>query len=260
MDRIRTPFLIFALILIILVVLVEVGSLLLPSAPLDPNAAVNGLTPPASDPAAALRAINSDRGAIQPPPGLGIPYMALIDATLLVTVALISSSFIIGRNLEGRIQGCVTLIFSLVVVIGGIVMIFVAFQLVLFMIALLLSVPFGTLAYLAIYGFFDRGGAGVVLSLLMIMKIAFAVCLVLAQQRFLQAKGLVVLVILSLVANIIVAFLQGLPPGFLVSITDAIAAIVVGIIGVVVAIVLLIFAIVSVLKALAAPAGGKASS
>jgi hypothetical protein len=250
-DRLRTPFLVFALILIALVVLVEVGSLLLPSAPLNAGAISGSDAPPAS----ALTNLQSDRDAISPPPGLGISYMALIDGILLVTIALLAASFIIGRNLEARIQGCVMLIFSLLIVIGGIVMIFLAFQLVLFMIALLLAFPFGTVAYLAIYGFFDRGGAGVVLSLLMILKVAFAVCLVLAQQRFLQAKGLVVLVILSLVANVIVAFLHGLPPGFLVSITDAIAAIVVGIIGVIVAVVLLVFAVISVVKALTAPPG-----
>ena len=48
-----------------------------------------------------------------------------------------------------------------------------------------------------------------------------------------------------------VGFLQAFPPGVLVSITDAIAAIVVGIVGIVVAIVLLVFAVIAVLKSLA---------
>ena len=54
------------------------------------------------------------------------------------------------------------------------------------LISLLLAVPFGTIVYLAIYGFFNRGGASATLSLLMLLKIVFAVCLVVAEQRFLQ--------------------------------------------------------------------------
>jgi len=217
MDRLRVPFLLAALILIFLVVVIETGSLLI-------------------------------HGNDQPP-GYGIPYMAFIDGTLLVTVGLMTLSLVIGRNLEGRIQGIVTLIYSIVIIIGGIIAIFVALQLVILMASLLLSF-FGALVYLAVWGDFDRGGAGVILSLIMLLKILFAICLVLAQQRFLQAKGLVVMIILSLVANVIVAFLQAFPPGVLVSITDAIAAIVVGIIGVVLAIVLLVFAVIAVVKSL----------
>jgi hypothetical protein len=218
-DRLRTPLLVVALVLIALVVLIEMGTLIL------------------------------DTGS--QPPGYGITFMAFIDATLLVTVALVVLSLVIGRNLEGRIQGVITLIYSIVVIIVGIIGIFAVFQLLLFMIALLLSVPFGTIAYLALFGNFDRGGASVILSLVMLLKIAFVVFLVLAQQRFLQAKGLVVLIVLSLVANVIVSFLQGLPPGVLVSITDAIAAIILGIVGVIFAIVLLVFAVVAIVKSAA---------
>ena len=39
--------------------------------------------------------------------------------------------------------------------------------------------------------------------------------------------GLIGLVITSLVLNIVIAFLHDLPPGFLVSVTDAVAAIIV---------------------------------
>ena len=219
MDKLRAPFLIAALILIFIVVVIETGSLLIHT--------------------------NTQ------PPGYGIPYLAFVDGTLLITVGLVALSLVIGRNLEGRIQGIVTLIFSIVIVIGGIIAIFAAIQLVIFMVALLLAVPFGTAIYAAVYGDFDRGGAGVILSLIMLLKIAFAVCLVLAEQRFLQAKGLVVMVLASLVANVIVSFLQGFPPGLLASITDAIAAIVVGIIGVILAVVLLVFAVIAVVKSAA---------
>jgi MFS superfamily sulfate permease-like transporter len=51
----------------------------------------------------------------------------------------------------------------------------------------------------------------------MTLKIPFGVCLVLAQQRFRQNKGLVLMVLTFFVATAIVSFLHGLVPGFLVS-------------------------------------------
>lgn len=215
----RTPFLVIALILIAVVVLVEVGALLL--------------------------------GVGDRPPGYGIAFMGFIDATLLLTISFDVISLLIGSNLEGRIQGCATLIFSIVIIIGGIISVFLVFQLLLLMLALLLAFPFGTAIYLAVFGSFNTGGAAAILGFIMLLKILFAICLVLAEQRFLQAKGLVFMVIVSLVANIVVGFLLGFPPGFLASITDAIAAIVMGIVGIVLAIVLLVFAVIAVLRSLA---------
>lgn len=219
MDRLRAPFLVIALILMALVVLAEVGALFLHFG--------------------------------DQPPGYGIAFMAFIDGTLLLTVSLDVLSLLIGSNLEGRIQGCVTLIFSIVIIIVGIISVFLVFQLLLLMLALLLAVPFGTAVYLAVFGDFNTGGAAAILAFILLLKILFAICLVLAEQRFLQAKGLVFMVIVSLVANIVVGFLQGFPPGFLVSITDAIAAIVMAIVGIILAIVLLVFAAVAVLRSLA---------
>jgi hypothetical protein len=80
---------------------------------------------------------------------------------------------------------------------------------------------FSTIVYLIIFGFFDRTGANVTLSLLMMLKLAFAACLILAHQRFIQNKGLEMIILTSLAANIIVSFLYGLVPAPLVSITDA---------------------------------------
>lgn len=218
-ERLRTPFLVVALILMILVVLVEVGSMFFHFG--------------------------------DQPPGYGIAFMAFIDGTLLLTVGLDVLSLLIGSNLEGRVQGCVTLIFSIVIIIVGIISVFLVFGLLLLMLALLLSFPFGTAVYFAVFGDFNTGGAAAILSLIMLLKILFAICLVLAEQRFLQAKGLVLMVIVSLVANIVVGFLQGFPPGFLASITDAIAAIVMAIAGIIFAVVLLVFAVIAVLRSLA---------
>ena len=185
------------------------------------------------------------------PPGVAIRTMALVDGLLLFTVGLIGLSLILRERLHGRVQGIITLIVSLLTLIGAVTLVLaVLLPLLLLMVGLLLAVPFGTLTYLALYGFFNRGGASILLGLLMTLKIGFTVCLLLAQQRFLQNKGLVLLILTSILCVVIVGLLHGIVPGFLVSITDAIAAIVLAIVAAIWALILLIGSVGSVIKAL----------
>jgi hypothetical protein len=130
------------------------------------------------------------------------------------------------------------------------VLIIAAIAVLVLMVSLLVAAPFGTLTYLAIFGFFDRAGAGIALSVLMLLKLGFVVVLVLAQPRFLQNLGLVLLVLTSLLATVIVGFLHGIVPRFLVSITDAIAAIAVAVLAVIWAVVLLTGALPAIVRAL----------
>jgi hypothetical protein len=178
--------------------------------------------------------------------------MAVLDGMLLFTVGLVASSLLITDRVQGRVQGCVTLILSIIMILATIFMIIMAIVFLILMISLLLAVPFGTIVYLAIYGFFDRGGASNVLSLLMVIKIVFAICLVVAQQRFLENRGLVLLIISSLIANIVISFLHGFVPGILVSITDDIAGIIVAACGGIWWILALIAAIPAIIAAIRA--------
>ena len=261
MDSLRTPFFIVALVVAVVVVMVEIGSLALPTTG-DPVVALSTMCQKTTDSdlmdkcasisgrADLLDQMRQAQANNQPNPGLGITYLALIDGLLLFITLLIGFSLIVPERVQGRVQGCITLVFSVLLVLGAIGLIFVALGKVILMVSLLLSAPFGTLAYLAIWGFFDRSGATVILSILFVLKLVFAACLVLAHQRFLQNKGLILLVVASLIGNVVVAFLQGLVPGFLVSITDGIAAIVVAIIAVILLVLSLIGSIISVIKAL----------
>jgi hypothetical protein len=113
------------------------------------------------------------------------------------------------------------------------------------MIGLFFAIPFGTIAYLATWGNFPRTAAAVILSLLMLLKIVATICLPIAHQRYLKDIGLILMVLTSFVATIVVSFLHGLVPGPLVSITDALAAIIVGIIALIWAIVVLIGSIIA---------------
>jgi hypothetical protein len=248
MNELRKPFLLLAIVLIALVVLVELGSsLILGGAP------AGGAL---EDQATGL-GVDRVGGAsdVDQPPGRAITYMAMVDGALLYTVLLIGLSLIIPEKVQARAQGVTTLIGSIILIIVGIILLIIAFVELLVMVSLLFAVPFGTIAYLALWGSFPRGDAAVLLSLLMFLKLAACVFLVLAQQRFLAMKGLVLLILTSLVCNILIAFVHGFVPIIVVSIVDDIAAIVIAIIAIVWAIVLLVLSIPSIIAMLRLGAG-----
>ena len=229
LDTLRKPLFLVALILIALVVLFEIGASYFVG--IDPTASV------VPDPS-------------MPKPGAAIGALAYLDGLLLYTVFLMGSSLLVPESLQSKLQGIVTLIVSILVLLGAIVTIFIVLAKLFLMITLLLAIPFGTIVYFAVYASFDTTGAAVALGAIFTLKVAFAVCLVLAQQRFLQNKGLVLIILTSFVGGLVISFLHGLVPGFLVSITDAIAAIVVIILAVLWAIFLLIGSIPAIINAL----------
>ena len=223
LDSMRKPFLVVSLIAIFVAVLVELGSMAI----LGPH------TPPPLGIS---------------PTGKAIPAMAFLDGLIFFATLLITIALLIPERVQSKVQGIVTLVFSFLLVLGCIVVIFADIQLLILMVSLLMSIPFGTMVYLAVWSNFGVSGARAALSLIMLLKIVFAVCLVLAHQRFLKNKGLVLIIITSLVSNLIIAFLHGFVPGFLVSITDDIAAIIICILAIIWAVVYLIGGIVSVIK------------
>lgn len=255
MGDLRRPFFIAALVLAVMLILVELGA----------AAVVGGNSPGLSDIETVIPNDPEIRGAYddlddeqeeellagtsgERPPGLAISYLALIDGLLLLTVGLLGASLVIPPNAVGRVQGLTTLVVSIIVILVGIILALAAIIQLVLMVSLLLAVPFGTLAYLAKFGFFDRGGAALAISLVMLLKIGLLIGLFVAQQRFLQNKGLMLLVGTSLVATLIVSFLHGFVPLFLVSIADAIGAIVIAIIAIIWAIVLLVGSLNSLLR------------
>lgn len=250
MERLRTPFFVVAVVLGVVVVAIETGSSLFTSPTVSPGELRRILDDAPEDAREELEIgdlveLRSER---ESPPGKAIPSLAFLDFLVLYTLGLVALALLIGERLHGRIQGILTLIVAIVTIILGIIAILMMFVELLVMLALLFATPFGTIAYMAIYGFFDRGTAEALLGTLTLIKVVLAVCLLLAHQRFLQNKGLVLLLATSLVADIIVLFLHGFVPSFLVSITDVIAGIIVVILAVIWAVVLLISAIVSLVK------------
>jgi hypothetical protein len=222
-DQIRKPLFMVALALMVVTVLLELGSPVLMKVKM----------------------------AVAETPGFGISYLALLDGLLLFTVGLIGAGFLIPERVQGRFQGILTLIITIVIFLLALVMIFAALMKLSIMLGLLFAPLFGPIAYLPLYGQFNTTAARVTLGLIMTFKLCFAGFLVFAHQRFLQNKGLVLIILSSLLATIIVSFLHGFLPVFLCSITDCIGAIVVAVIAVIWAIVFFVGSLTAVVKAVA---------
>jgi hypothetical protein len=257
----RVPFLV-ALVLIVVAVLVELGNTELLQGPSRSggDASQRILSSPAFRDATSDMddgdrddAVDRIRAAIESddsPPGMGIRYLALVDVILVFTTLMIALSLIVPEHVHGKLQGIVTLIFSFLLVLGALLLTIVAFVLLIVMVSLFFAPPFGTIAYLAVWGWFNTWAAAAVLGVVMLLKLGYAGCLVVAHQRFLENKGLVLLVLTSLVCNVIIGFLHGIVPFVMVSITDAIAAIIFGIVAIIWGIVLLIGAIIAIVQAI----------
>jgi hypothetical protein len=259
MTPLRTPFLFFSLGILALVVLIETGSTFIlerigvdtVTATADINAIV------ADDPELHDAFESADRSEIETllaeekPPGRAIAFLALLDGVLLFTIALTTSGVVIPQAIQAQVQGPAAVIFAMFVITTAIALIFVvALPMLLVMVALLGAVPFGTLVYLILYGFFNRAGASAVLILLMTLKFAAGGSLVVAHESFLQRKGLILLFLSSLLGNVIVSFFHALVPRILVNITDHIAAIVVAVFAVCWSIPLLIGGVLGTIKLL----------
>ncbi|SBT42018.1 hypothetical protein [Micromonospora narathiwatensis] len=244
MGELRRPFLLLALLAVALVVGLELGAALLTGGG-DAGGALR-------DSAGQLGVELDDVGRVAQPSGRGTGHLALIDVVALWTTGLFCLSLVVPERVQGRVQGAATLVFSIVLLIVSVVLLIVAFVELTVMVSLFLAAPFGTLAYLVVWGFFPVGDAGVLLGLVLLLKLVWAGLLLLAQPRFVQNKGLVLLALTTLLCTVVLEFLHRLVPVILVSITDDLGALVFAVVAVVWALVLLIGSIPAIVKAVKA--------
>ena len=61
------------------------------------------------------------RIADAPKPGYGIPSLAVMDTLVLFTVLLMGAALVLPERVQGRVQGCATLIVSFLALLGAIV-------------------------------------------------------------------------------------------------------------------------------------------
>jgi hypothetical protein len=248
MGELRKPFLVLALVAIALVVAVELGAALVTGG----GDASGALRDSAGQLGVELGAV----GGVTEPAGRGTTHLALVDLVALWTTGLFCLSLVLSDRLHGRVQGIATLVFSVLLLIGGFVLLLIAFVELTVMVSLFLAAPFGTLAYLALWGFFPVGDAAALLGLVLLLKLVWAALLILAQPKFLQNKGLVLLMLTTLLCTVVLEFLHRLVPGILVSITDDLGAVVFAVVALVWAVVLLIGSIPAVVKAVRTTATG----
>jgi hypothetical protein len=183
-----------------------------------------------------------------PRPGLGIPSLAAVDALLTMTLVIVALSAAgLSPHIVSRASGCVTTIVSFLTLLASLAMLFVAIGLLLLMIGLLVSAPFGTIVYFAVFGHFQRGEAAITLGLLMILKLVCAALAFLGNPHVLKSKSLILMFLTSIGLGLVLSFLHGLPPGFLVSITDTIGAIIAYILAIIWSIAYLIGGIIGLL-------------
>ena len=107
--------------------------------------------------------------------------MAFLDGLIFYATLIIGIALLIPERVQSKVQGIATLVFSFLLVMGCLVVVFADFELLLLMVSLLMSVPFVTAAYIIGWGQFDTDGARVALSLLMtLIWIVFSIGLLIA--------------------------------------------------------------------------------
>jgi len=251
LGEVRRPLFAIAAFALLLVVLVELGSGLLTGG--GPAGTVASLATgvPGVEPD-MLEGVDAES-----PPGNGIGYLVLVDGFLLFSIAMLGVSFLASQRLYGRLQGIVTLVVSFGWLMWSLVMALAAFVLLMVMVGLFVSAPFGTIAYLAIWGYFPKGQAATVLGLLLFLKLVFLGFLFFAQPKFLKIVALMIHVALSFVLQLVLGLVQGLLPFVVVSIGDQLLALVIAIVAVIGSVFALVTSIPAVVNAVRASASRK---
>jgi hypothetical protein len=184
-------------------------------------------------------------------PGMALPCLGMMDALFLYVVLIAGLDLLLAsKEALARVYGIITLIVAILAILGGIALIFAALAKLILMVTLFMAVPFGTIAYIAKWGHFDTDAAAAALSLSMVLKLAFSICLPVASPRFVKNIYLVLVTLTSFLGNMLISFLHGIVPGVLVSITDVVGAIIVAILAVIWSLIFVIFAIRSIIAAL----------
>ncbi len=243
LGEVRRPLFLLAALALLLAVLVEAGSgLAVGGGPAGPVGALAGGVP-------GVEPDMVEGVAADSPPGNGIGYLVLVDGFLLFSVLMLGFSELVSQRLYGRVQGIVTLVVSLLWLLWSLVMALAAFVLLMVMVGLFVAAPFGTIAYLAIWGSFPRGEAAAVLGLLLFLKLVFLGFLVFSQQKFLKVVALMIHVAVSFGLQLVLGLVHGLLPFVVVSIGDQLLALVTAIVAAVGSVFALVSSVPAVVNA-----------
>ncbi|HEX2733789.1 MAG TPA: hypothetical protein VHM70_19400 [Polyangiaceae bacterium] len=252
MDELRKPPFVLASIATVLVVAIELGAAWLPKAARSAaqlEAAARALGPSLGSERASAFAV---KAAESEQHGLAVPALALFDVLLLCTILLLGASLLVSPRVMGRIQAPIRLVAALLVLVGSLEALLHAIAMAYFMLGLFLAPLFGTLAYLALWGFFATEATTGLLTLVTLIKIAVPIGLLLSHQAFLKVKMVVAMILTSLVLSVVVSLVLGLVPGIVASIADTIAAIVIALVTLIFSLIVFVGSIIPTLKSLRA--------
>jgi hypothetical protein len=167
-----------------------------------------------------------------PLPGVGIKSLGLINLLMaFVMMLMLLEKVTVWQRLGPKVLGAVTAVLTFIGLLMAVFLIIKTITLFFLMIGLLFSPPFGTIAYFSTWGDFPSRDAKQILSVVMVLQVGGLLAAVLVNPTLLKNIWLVLLGGTAIGLTFLLGLLHGLPPKFVVSITDAIGAIIAGIVS-----------------------------
>lgn len=181
-------------------------------------------------------------------PGVAIPMLALVDVFLALKLTTLALDVYLPK-VALPLAPVLHVVAGLLALIAGFLLALAMLVLLLLLVGLFLAVPFGTLAYMAAFGSFNRGGAAATLTGILIAKlVAYALVFAVLPNALRMPKKFLVPFALFAGVGLLVSLLHGLVPIFLVTITDALAALVLAVVGLAFGLVMLVLNLVPTVK------------
>ncbi len=238
-----------ALVAILVALGLEIGARFLPVPVMPPDEAMFETMDEEDRDAARAQFAEQSEGA-ERPPGLALPALATVDGLLAWTGLLFATATVMAQGWHSRIRTVATILVCLSVMGAAGLMLMAAIAKLTLMLSLLLAVPFGTIAYLAVYGSFSSGPVLAMLAGATLCRGLFIGLLLFASWRYVENKVLMLLTATGFLGGFVIGLLLSFLPGILHSIGDAVGAIVLAILGLVWAVVLLLMSLPGLIKLL----------
>lgn len=227
---------------ILMAVLAEIGGpFLLPAGGEGAGAAIQKTIEalPEEERAEAARQLAAQSGR-EAPPGLASRALAGVDFLLLWTAFLFASATAISPEVHARVRAIATPLVCLMAAILLVVLIFLALGRLIMLLTLLLSAPFGTIVYLAVYGGFGTGAVLASLGAASLFRALFIGFLLASSWRYINNWTLLLITGTGFLCTVIAGVVFGLLPGILHAIGDAALALLFAIFALVWALILLV--------------------
>jgi hypothetical protein len=182
------------------------------------------------------------------PPGVGLAALSFFDLLVIYAFVVIALEVAGLGALTGRAQGFTALTTGVLGALAGLILTFSALALLNQMLALI-QAPLGLPTYLALFGHFDTAASREILSVIMCLKLIGLALILLGVPSLLRNRKLLILVCVSLGFTFVLGLVDAYVPGFLISLFDALAGVVIGAYGLVRFVLLAFAGLSSLLKA-----------